>query len=424
MNRWSEPDVPQLPGRGLPVRLFDSSTGALVPTARGRVARMYVCGITPYDATHIGHAATYVAFDLLNRAWRDAGHEVRYVQNVTDVDDPLLERAAAVGVDWQVLAKEQTDLFAQDMAALAVIPPDVYLGAVESMPLVVRAIERLVEQGHAYRVAGGDGEPDGDVYFRVHDDERFGAVAHLDENAMRAVFAERGGDPDRPGKENPLDCLLWRVERSGEPSWDGGDLGRGRPGWHIECAAIALEHLGMSFDVQGGGADLRFPHHEMGAAQAHLLTGAWPYAQAYVHAGMVGLDGYKMSKSRGNLVFVSRLRGDGVPPEAIRLALLAHHYREDWEWTAEGLDEALARLKRWRAAAALSAAPSSAGTVAGIRERLADDLDAPGALQLLDRWAAERLDDGLDERSPRGARSQGHAGLVPLAIDALLGVRL
>jgi L-cysteine:1D-myo-inositol 2-amino-2-deoxy-alpha-D-glucopyranoside ligase len=222
------------------VRLFDTATGGVVATATGSVARMYVCGITPYDATHLGHVATYVAFDLLNSAWRDAGREVRYVQNVTDIDDPLLERAAATGVDWQVLAKEQTDLFAQDMAALGVLPPDAYVGAVEAIPLVVDAVERLLAAGHAYQVPGNGNEPDGDVYFAVHDDPRFGDVANLDGPAMHTLFAERGGDPDRPGKRHPLDCLLWRVERPNEPAWDGAALGRGRPGWHIECTAIAL----------------------------------------------------------------------------------------------------------------------------------------------------------------------------------------
>jgi L-cysteine:1D-myo-inositol 2-amino-2-deoxy-alpha-D-glucopyranoside ligase len=428
VTRWPAPALPRLPGRGLPVRIFDTATGAVVPTAGGPVARMYVCGITPYDATHLGHAATYVAFDLLNRAWRDAGHEVRYVQNVTDVDDPLLERAAATGVDWQVLAKEQTDLFAQDMAALRVVPPDSYVGAVEGIPLVVAAVERLVADGHAYRVEGRGGEPDGDVYFSVHDDPRFGSVAGLDEAAMRRQFAERGGDPDRPGKRDPLDCLLWRVERPNEPAWDGGDLGRGRPGWHIECTAIALEHLGMSFDVQGGGADLTFPHHEMGAAEGHLLTGAWPYARVYAHAGMVGLDGHKMSKSRGNLVFVSRLRAEGVEPAAIRLAILAHHYREDWEWTADGLTQAVQRLARWRAAAARPETPDAGDVLARVRDRIADDLDAPGALEIVDAWAdASQAAPAADPDPGSGAgspRSDVASGLIPLAVDALLGIRL
>ena len=423
MTRWTSPQLPRLPGRGLPVRVFDTATGGLLPTATGLVARMYVCGITPYDATHLGHAATYVAFDLLNRAWRDAGHQVRYVQNVTDVDDPLLERAAATGVDWQVLAKEQTDLFAQDMAALGVLAPDAYVGAVEGIPLVVESVEQLLAAGHAYRVAGTDGEPDGDVYFSVHDDPRFGSVANLDDRTMLELFAERGGDPDRPGKRHPLDCLLWRVERPNEPAWDGASLGRGRPGWHVECTSIALHHLGMSFDVQGGGSDLKFPHHEMGASEGQMLTGSWPYARVYAHAGMVGLDGHKMSKSRGNLVFVSRLRAEGVEPAAIRLALLAHHYREDWEWTPAGLLQAQDRLARWRSAAARPEAADADRVLAGIRERLADDLDAPGALQLVDAWARDQLASAGHDGGPDLLHNVTH-GLVPLAVDGLLGVRL
>jgi L-cysteine:1D-myo-inositol 2-amino-2-deoxy-alpha-D-glucopyranoside ligase len=274
------------------------------------------------------------------------------VQNVTDVDDPLLERANATGVDWRDLADGQIALFAADMQALSVIPPDVYLGAVAGIPLVVAAVQRLMAAGHAYPVPGDGVEPDGDVYFSVHADPAFGAIGHLDEARMLEIFAARGGDPDRDGKKHPLDCLLWRVARPGEPSWDGGSLGDGRPGWHIECTTIALEHLGMGFEVQGGGSDLIFPHHEMGAAEGHLLAGR-PYAQVYAHTGMVGLDGHKMSKSRGNLVLVSRLRAEGVEPAAIRLALLSHGYRSDWDWTQEVLDAAVARLARWRQAAAV-----------------------------------------------------------------------
>lgn len=403
------------------MRVHDTASGTVVPTTTGPVARIYVCGITPYDATHLGHASTYVAFDLLNRAWRDAGLDVRYVQNVTDVDDPLLERAIAIGMDWQVLAKEQGDLFAEDMAALGVIPPDTYLGAVEGIPLVIGSVTRMLASGDAYRLPGRGGEPDGDVYFRVHADPRFGSVANLDEATMIRLFAEHGGDPARPGKEHPLDCLLWRAERPGEPAWDGGPLGHGRPGWHIECTTIALEHLGMSFDVQGGGADLSFPHHEMGASQAQVLTGSWPYAEAYVHTGLVGLDGQKMSKSRGNLVFVSRLRAEGVDPAAIRLTILAHHYREDWEWTDAQLQVACGRLRRWREAAVRPEGSDAAAVLACLRERVADDLDAPGALALVDTWARERLATPADA----GDHAPGRAhGLVPLAVEALLGVQV
>jgi L-cysteine:1D-myo-inositol 2-amino-2-deoxy-alpha-D-glucopyranoside ligase len=416
VTRWPAPPLPALPGHGNPVRLHDTSTGLPTPAACGPTARMYVCGITPYDATHLGHAATYVAFDLLNRALRDAGHTVRYVQNVTDVDDPLLERAAATGVGWRVLADQQIELFAQDMTALAVLPPDVYEGAVEAIPRIAAAIVDLLDAGYAYRVSGDETEPDGDVYVSAHADPDFGSVSGYDEPTMLALFGERGGDPERAGKKHPLDSLLWRVERPGEPAWDGGALGRGRPGWHIECTAIALQRLGPAFDVQGGGSDLVFPHHEMSASHGHLL-GARPYARVYAHAGMVALDGHKMSKSRGNLVLVSRLRAGGVEPVAIRLAILAHHYRSDWEWTDGVLAQAQQRLARWRAATSADQGPDAGPLLAVVRARLADDLDAPGALAAVDAWVAgaERGAGPLVDGAPR---------LVRDTVDALLGVRL
>jgi L-cysteine:1D-myo-inositol 2-amino-2-deoxy-alpha-D-glucopyranoside ligase len=375
---------------------------------------MYVCGITPYDATHLGHAATYVAFDLLNRALRDGGHEVHHVQNVTDVDDPLLERATTTGVDWRDLAADQTNLFGEDMCALGVLPPRAYVGAVESVPLVVEATRQLLDLGCAYRIPAGPGA--GDIYFAVSGDPGFGSLSHLDETSMRTVFASRGGDPDREDKKHPLDCLLWRAERPGEPSWDGDALGPGRPGWHIECTAIALAHLGEAIDVQGGGSDLVFPHHEMSIAQAHALTGHRPFARAAVHAGMVGLDGEKMSKSLGNLVLVSQLRADGHDPAAIRLGVLAHHYRRDWEWTPTVLAAAETRLARWRAAFSQDRGPAAGGAVAAVREALADDLDAPTALVAVDTWADAQLADGGDD--------PGATGLLCRAVDALLGIRL
>jgi L-cysteine:1D-myo-inositol 2-amino-2-deoxy-alpha-D-glucopyranoside ligase len=409
MHAWPASDVPALPGTGRPLRLYDTSTGALVPIDPGPVARIYVCGITPYDATHIGHAATYNAFDLVQRVWLDTKHQVHYVQNVTDVDDPLLERAKATGEDWTALAERETARFREDMTALRMMPPAHYIGAVEAIPGIVPLIERLREAGAAY-------ELDGDVYFSVECDPAFGRVSGLDAAAMRMLSAERGGDPDRPGKKNPLDPMLWLGAREGEPSWDGASLGAGRPGWHIECVAIALDHLGMGFDVQGGGSDLAFPHHEMGASHAQVLTGEYPYAKAYVHAGMVALDGEKMSKSKGNLVFVSTLRRDGVDPVAIRLALLAHHYRADWEWTDAVLAEAVERLARWRAAVSRPDGPSAEALVEEIRVALADDLDAPGALAAFDRWAAfQASSGGTDSAAP---------GLASRAANALLGVAL
>ena len=369
---------------------------------------MYVCGITPYDAAHMGHAATCVAFDLINRVWRDTGHAVRYVQNVTDVDEPLLERAERDGEDWVLLGQRETALFREDMAALRVLPPDHYVGAIEAIPEIVEKVRGLLKVGAAYRL-------DGDVYFSVDADPRFGYQSCLDTATMVRLAAENGGDPDRVGKKNPLDPVLWRGRRPDEPSWPS-PLGPGRPGWHVECAAIALNRLGMSFDVQGGGRDLIFPHHEMSAAHAETLTGQWPFARHYVHAGLIGLDGEKMSKSRGNLVFVSRLRAQGVDPAAIRLAVLAGHYRTDREWTSTLLDTATKQLDRWRRAVAGPSGPDTDAVLDAVRARLADDLDTPGALAAVDRWADQALDTGgRDTKAP---------GLVANLADALLGVRL
>ncbi|MDP9996596.1 L-cysteine:1D-myo-inositol 2-amino-2-deoxy-alpha-D-glucopyranoside ligase [Pseudarthrobacter sulfonivorans] len=405
------------------IRLFDTAMGQEIGLPVSGEQSMYVCGITPYDATHMGHAASYVAFDLLNRAWRDAGHKVAYVQNVTDVDDPLLERATATGVDWQDLAASQIELFQTDMEALNVIAPDHYVGAVESVDLIVPAIERLIRQGLAYRVAGAAGEPDGDVYYDVEaagkqsiapDAWTLGSISHLGEAEMLELFAERGGDPGRAGKRQALDPLLWRVARDGEPSWPGGELGQGRPGWHIECTVIAQRYLPAPFTVQGGGSDLIFPHHEMGAGHAYSLAGV-PLARHYAHAGMVGLDGEKMSKSKGNLVLVSKLRADGEEPAAIRLAILAHHYRSDWSWTPEGFAAAKERLAAWRQALAAAPAGSAAGVIGDMRSALAADLNAPAALEAVDRWAAA---------ATAAAGSPQDEALVSDAVEALLGVVL
>jgi len=408
VKSWPTLDIPALPGRSDSLRIFDSASQALVTSAPGPEARIYVCGITPYDATHLGHAATYLTFDLLQRVWRDAGHDVHYVQNVTDIDDPLLERATATGQDWQKLAERETALFRDDMTALRMLPPRHYIGAVESMHLVVERVQALLASGQVYKV-------DDDLYFEVHSDPTFGDVANLELAEMLAIFGERGGDPDRPGKRNPLDCLVWQAARPDEPAWETA-LGHGRPGWHIECVAIALEHLGMGFDVQGGGRDLVFPHHEMGASEAHVLMGERPYAKAYVHAGLVALDGEKMSKSRGNLVFVSVLRKAGVDPMAIRLALLAHHYRTDWEWFDADLVSANERLTQWRAAVAPPTGPPAADALAAVRAALCNDLDAPAALAAIDAWALTQREQGGDD--------EGAPGVISRAVDALLGVAL
>ncbi|PZF94115.1 cysteine--1-D-myo-inosityl 2-amino-2-deoxy-alpha-D-glucopyranoside ligase [Micromonospora deserti] len=412
MESWVGHDVPRLPGRGGPLALYDSARQGVHSSDPDGPATIYVCGITPYDATHLGHAATMITFDLVQRVWRDAGRDVRYVQNVTDIDDPLLERAERDGEDWKVLAMRETALFREDMEALRIIPPAHYVGAVESIPDIAEKVLVLLKDGAAYRLDDGTG----DVYFDISAAPRFGYESNLSREQMREIFPERGGDPDRSGKRDPLDPLLWRGARAGEPSWPGGELGPGRPGWHIECAVIALNLLGERIDVQGGGNDLLYPHHECSAAHAERLTGQAPFAEHYVHAGMIGLDGEKMSKSRGNLVFVSRLRADRVDPMAVRLALMSGRYRTDRSWTDELLVAARERLARWRRAAAAPAGPSGPAFLAGVRERLADDLDTPGALALADAWADQALAGAGDDR--------GAPALFADTVDALLGIRL
>ncbi|WP_459546316.1 cysteine--1-D-myo-inosityl 2-amino-2-deoxy-alpha-D-glucopyranoside ligase [Nocardia sp. X0981] len=412
MQSWSDTPIPAVPGTGPPLRLYDTADSCIRPLTPGATATMYVCGITPYDATHLGHAATYLTFDLVNRLLRDAGHEVHYVQNVTDVDDPLFERAARDGVDWRELGTGEIELFREDMAALRVLPPRDYVGAIESVDEVVELVRKLLASGAAYIVDDPDYP---DIYFRTDATGQFGYESGYDRPTMERLFAERGGDPERPGKRDPLDALLWRAERAGEPSWPA-PFGAGRPGWHIECAAIAVNRLGAEFDVQGGGSDLIYPHHEYSAAHGEALVAGRRFARHYVHTGMIGLDGEKMSKSRGNLVLVSKLRAAGVDPAAIRLGLYAGHYRADRMWTDSVLTDAEARLRRWRAAAAAAAAPSATETVTRLRTHLADDLDTPRALAAVEAWARDTLD--------YGGTDPGAGDEIAAAVDALLGVPL
>ena len=445
VDSWTSPAVPALPLTAPAPRVHDTAAGQVVALEPQGEAGLYVCGITPYDATHMGHAATYLTFDTLNRALRAAGHSVRFVQNVTDVDEPLLERAERDGVHWEDLAQREIQLFRDDMVALRIIAPDAYVGAVEGIPSDVAAVEALLDSGRAYRVEAADAESEGasDVYLDLAQVPTFAEVSGWDRAAMLGVFAERGGDPDRAGKRDALDPLLWRAHRQGEPHWEGGSLGAGRPGWHIECTTIARDHLGTPFLVQGGGDDLVFPHHEMSAAQTRALTDG-AFAQHYVHQAMVGYQGEKMSKSKGNLVLVSRLREAGEDPAAIRLALLSQHYRTAWEWTDAHLQTARTRLDLWRRAAAAlgddsghdagsAATAGGAATAPGqltasgdavveqIAERLADDLDTPGALAAVDTWAAAVL--GQQTTAARAtALAEGPGTLT--AVDALLGIDL
>ncbi|WP_022906238.1 cysteine--1-D-myo-inosityl 2-amino-2-deoxy-alpha-D-glucopyranoside ligase [Curtobacterium sp. B18] len=413
MRAWQVPSVPDVPGSAPRPVVHDTASGKPVdPTGGEERAALYVCGITPYDATHLGHAATYLAFDTLGRVWRDAGLEVEYAQNTTDVDDPLLERAARDGVDWRDLAASQIDLFRRDMEALRILPPDDYVAVTDEVERVAAAVAFLQETGYAYDVPTDDSDGD-DVYFDVNrptESWTLGDESRLDRETMLALSAERGGDPDRPGKRDPLDPLLWRAARDGEPSWDT-ELGPGRPGWHIECSVIAGDKLGLPISVQGGGSDLVFPHHEMSAGHAAALAHQ-PLAHAYVHTGMIAYQGEKISKSLGNLVTVRGLLDDGADPRAIRLALLSHKYSDDWEWFDTELTSATTRLATWDAWAAGSDAghaDDAADVVARVRARVADDLDTPGAVAAVDTAIA-----GGTAVTPE---------LVDL-VDALLGIRL
>ncbi|HRQ00812.1 MAG TPA: cysteine--1-D-myo-inosityl 2-amino-2-deoxy-alpha-D-glucopyranoside ligase [Terrimesophilobacter sp.] len=415
MKAWPAPHVPRLPGTGTLPTLHDTPTGQrrqLEP--RDGIVSLYVCGITPYDATHLGHAATYLAYDLLVRAAQDADTTVHYVQNVTDIDDPLLERATATGVDWRDLAAQQINLYRGDMGTLRILPPTHYVGVVESIDSIADAVARLRDMGLAYEVPTGDDASGPDLYFDIAAAEAstswlLGSESGLTREQMYPLFAERGGDPDRDGKRDPLDPLLWRAERPGEPAWDS-PLGRGRPGWHIECSIIGMQHLQAPISVNGGGHDLLFPHHEFSAAHATALAGE-PWARVRTHAGLLSLDGEKMSKSLGNLEFVSRLVASGTDSRAIRLALLTEHYRAHTDWTPQRLADAEVRLATWGEWSRTPNNRSEGVTplLTGLRTALADDLDAPGAIRSVDAHVA--------------------SGTAPTrvdldAIDALLGIRL
>ena len=413
MKSWNEVETPSIDSSiSFPaLNLTNSASGKKESIGRKQLYRMYVCGITPYDATHLGHAATYLTFDLINRYLTASGSVVRYVQNITDIDDPLLERAKRDGVDWTDLAHQQIDLFRSDMINLRVIPPAHYIGAVDAIPLVTDAIEKLSSRDSIYSV-------EHDLYFKVHADVQFGQRSHLSQEKMMEIFAERGGDPTRVGKIDPLDCLVWMSQRPNEPGWPS-PFGTGRPGWHIECTAIAIKYLEPSpsedalIDIQGGGSDLIFPHHEMCAAQAQILTGK-PLASTYVHAGMIGLDGEKMSKSKGNLVFVSKLVAAGRDPMAIRWALMKDHYRQDRMWTDELLVAAESELIALRSCLAQNDVAPTSDLIEKIVDALSDDLNTKGVISVLNTWV-ERTQSG-----DTGGDAQSLVG----ALDALLGIKL
>jgi len=376
----------------LPLRLYDTARREVVPFEPGEVVTMYTCGITPYDATHLGHAAAYVGYDVLQRRLRDRGHQTRCVRNVTDVDDSILAKAREIGVHYLDLAAAETARFDDDMVALGMLPSWSEPRATSAIADIRGFIGMVLDRGHAYEAGGA-------VYFDVSTYDRFGQVSGYDRETMLAYAAERGGNVDDPNKRDPLDFVLWQPSLPDEPAWDSL-WGPGRPGWHIECSALALRELGTTIDLHGGGADLIFPHHECEAAQSESATGE-PFVRHWMHQAMVRMDGEKMSKSLGNLVFVSELRKEWEPM-AIRLAVGRHHYRDPWEWSDDLMPEAADRLARWRAGAA--AGGDGAAVLDTVRAHLDEDLDTPGAVEAIDVAA--------------------DAGADVTAAAALLGVRL
>jgi len=390
------------------IRLFDTATRSLQPLDPGAAAvRLYVCGITPYDGGHLGHAFTYHTFDVLTRRLRSLGHRVRSVRNVTDVDDDIMRVSAARGIGWRELAEQVTREFDRDMAAIDILPVDADPRASQHVPAMIDWILRLAGAGFAYAV-------DGWVYFEVARLPDYGCLSGLGVEEMLRLSRERGADPDDPRKRGPLDFVLWQPSRTGEPSW-ASPWGAGRPGWHIECSVLSTQELGTPIDVHGGGTDLVFPHHESEIAQA-AGAGISPYVRLWVHVAMVGYQGEKMSKSMGNLVFVNRLL-ERVPGATVRLLLAGHHHRAAWEYTERELDVADARRRGYAAAAGAATVLDPAEAErwrADFLARIDDDLDVPGALEVADRLA-ERLRGG---GAGPGAPVQG-AGLLAQLLDTV-----
>ena len=406
MKSWPAADIPDIPKASTPLKIYSTKAQSLIEIPAKAKYQMYVCGITPYDATHLGHAATYLTFDLVHRYWLAMGAQVNYIQNITDIDDPLLERASRDGVDWQDLAHSQIDLFRSDMEMLRILPPAHYEGAVEAIPDVITAIDKLASKESVYNV-------DQDRYFEIQKDAEFGNESHLPRSEMLRIFAERGGDPDRAGKRDPLDALLWLAKRPNEPAWDS-KFGPGRPGWHIECAAIALKHATLNsdyiLDIQGGGQDLIFPHHEMSASQVRLLTDI-EFARAYVHAALIGLDGEKMSKSRGNLIFVSKLISDNISPMAIRWALLKRPYRTEYMWMRTETAQAQHELEKLALKLKSSEIPPTSQIIGNIYECIANDLNSAAAIDMVNKW--------VDSNG-----TGGDAKALQSVLDGLLGIAL
>jgi L-cysteine:1D-myo-inositol 2-amino-2-deoxy-alpha-D-glucopyranoside ligase len=372
------------------MKLFNTLTQSLetfVPLEDKKV-RIYVCGVTPYDTTHLGHAFTYVSFDTLIRYLEFLGYTVNYVQNVTDIDDDVLRKARELGMAWDALGKRETERFLNDMDALNVRRPNVYARATAEIPTMLEIIQTLLAQGIAY-------ENQGNVYYSVKQDPGFGIMARAiglnDYQSMLTIANERGNFPDDPHKKDPLDFVLWQAQAPGEPAWPS-PWGPGRPGWHIECSAMSLRYLGEQLDIHGGGADLTFPHHTCEIAQSEHFTGKAPFSRFWMHTGMVHQDGEKMSKSLGNLTLVSDLLKD-YSADAIRVVLQQHHYRYPWECFTEDLQvatETVALFQRVRSLVGNASSGEDTMLRDLFKAAMDNDLNTPQAVLLL-RQAAEAV---------------------------------
>lgn len=370
------------------MKLYDTAVQEIVEFAPNPTVLMYTCGITPYDATHLGHAFTFISYDVLQRRLIDMGHQVKCVRNVTDVDDPLFAKARELGVHYLDLAAGEEARFESDMTALNALPVHSTPRASSAIPDIRGFIGMVIDRGFAY-------ESGGSVYFDVEKFPQFGSVSHYSRETMIALARERGGNVDDPHKRNPLDFVLWHPSASDEPSWDTM-WGAGRPGWHIECSALALRELGTTIDLHGGGSDLIFPHHECERAQSEAATGQ-QFVKHWMHVAMVSMDGHKMSKSRGNLVFVDKLRTQH-DPMAIRLGLIEHHYRTEWEWDDGLMARNETRLSNWKSAAQVGSSLGDVGLLADVRTALDNDLDTPTAVALVDAAAGKGLAVGDSAR--------------------------
>jgi L-cysteine:1D-myo-inositol 2-amino-2-deoxy-alpha-D-glucopyranoside ligase len=370
------------------MKLYDTAVQEIVEFAPNPTVLMYTCGITPYDATHLGHAFTFISYDVLQRRLIDMGHQVKCVRNVTDVDDPLFAKARELGVHYLDLAAGEEARFESDMTALNALPVHSTPRASSAIPDIRGFIGMVIDRGFAY-------ESGGSVYFDVEKFPQFGSVSHYSRETMIALARERGGNVDDPHKRNPLDFVLWHPSASDEPSWDTM-WGAGRPGWHIECSALALRELGTTIDLHGGGSDLIFPHHECERAQSEAATGQ-QFVKHWMHVAMVSMDGHKMSKSRGNLVFVDKLRTQH-DPMAIRLGLIEHHYRTEWEWDDGLMARNETRLSNWKSAAQVGSSLGDVGLLAEVRSALDNDLDTPTAVALVDAAAGKGLAVGDSAR--------------------------